>query len=288
MPIKRAITRVSPVALLAVLATASLPHRGLAKVNEPESAQQFVRDVVRNEIRSQKGKRIYWRYMEIDARNGTKRLFDVYQTKQGTVKRLLAVNGEPLSPALRQQQQALLQKALNHPSLARKSAKARNQDGDKERKLLAMLPNAFNFRYDGRVGNLVRLDFWPNPSFEPPSREAEVFHHMKGQLLVDPSQMRLAQIDGRLMTEVKFWWGVLGYLDPGGTFLVRQTDVGDGNWQVTRLVVNMNGKALFFKTIGVQENQRFEDYRENPPGMTLREAITQLEKATIPSQIVAR
>jgi len=46
---------------------------------------------------------------------------------------------------------------------------------------------------------------------------------------------------------------VLGHLNRGGKFEVRQTEVAPGHWEMTALNVEMKGKALFFKTIGVQE-----------------------------------
>jgi hypothetical protein len=277
----RSITLLSPIALCAVLIPAALtagPAVMRAQANGQESAQELVREVVRNELNGQTGKPTYWRYREIDTVNGARTLFEVYQTQAGTVKRLLAVNGVLPSPAERRQQDTQLEKILNNPALARKAAAASRQDGEKERKLLAMLPNAFLFQYDGEVDDLVRLTFQPNPRFHPPTREAKVFHHMEGHLFVDPRQKRLAEIDGRLMTEVKFLWGLLGYLNKGGTFLVRQTDLGGANWKMTRLRVNMGGKALFFATVGVQEDERFEDYREIPSDTTLRQAVNQLER----------
>ncbi len=291
MSFHRSISRLSPIAIIALTATTGLASAGPGRTSNAhpqESAHQFVQEIVKNEIREQNGKPIYWRYLEIDIANGTKKVYQVYETKDGTVKRLLAVNGKPLSPAQRRAQETRLKRILNHPHQARKAALARNQDGDKERKLLAMLPNAFLFQYDGKVGNLVRVKFRPNPQFNPPTREAEVFHHMRGRLLADPQQKRLAEINGRLMSEVKFWWGLLGYLDKGGTFIVRQSDIVGKNWKMTRLEVNMVGKALFFKTVGVQENKRFEDYRENPSGMTLRQAIARLEKAKLPRQVAEK
>ncbi|HVC00356.1 MAG TPA: hypothetical protein VNJ12_13645 [Candidatus Dormibacteraeota bacterium] len=288
MDFHRVIAFVPSTAILALLAAAAAPAGGRpgrsAVANPPESPLEFVRQMVHNEIQVQNGKPIYWRYLEIDKTNGVEKVFDVYQTKAGTMKLLLAVNGKPLSAALRQKQHARLENILNHPSQAQAAARARNQDAGNERKMLALLPHAFHFQYDGRVGRLIRLRFRPDPRFDPPTHEAKVFHHMKGHLLVDPHQMRLAEMDGRLTSEVKFWWGLLGNLDSGGTFLVRQSDIQGNNWRMTRLKVNMKGKALFFKTIGVQQNQRFEDFHENPPDMTLRQAIDQLEQATLPDQ----
>lgn len=290
MRFPRATVRSSPPTLLAIAAACALTAAAALTAGSdvrPESAQQLVEQVVATEIKEQTGPALYWQYFEIDTQNGTSRLFDVYETKAGTVKRLLAVNGEPLPSAQSQKQQAALQRLWNDPGLAQRAAIARSQDGQRERRLLQMLPNAFLFQYNGRAGHLVRLSFRPNPGFDPPTHEATVFHHMQGHLLIDPGQLRLAEIDGTLISEVKFWDGLLGHLDKGGTFFVRQTDLGGGNWQMTRLIVNMNGKALFFKTIGVQENQRFEDYRENPPDITLRQAIDDLRNARIPSDLAA-
>ena len=56
-------------------------------------------------------------------------------------------------------------------------------------------------RYDGVAGSLVRLKFVPNPQFHPSGHSEQVFHHMEGTLLLDPSQKRLAAIDGRLTSE---------------------------------------------------------------------------------------
>lgn len=251
-----------------------------ARTEQQISAHQLVSEMVKNEIRAQKGDYIYWRYRKITkGPNGTK-TYEICETPQGTVRMLIGVDGKPLSPSRRQRQEALLRKLLKHPAPARKAAKARNHDGDKEQRLLGMLPNAFLFHYDGTQGNLVRVKFKPNPSFSPPTREAQVFHHMSGEVLIDPGPKRLVEISGRLMSEVKFFWGLLGHLDAGGTFRVKQVNLGHGHWEMSLLHVNMHGKALFFETIGVQQNNRYENYRTNSPGITLKQAVALVEKTS--------
>lgn len=237
-----------------------------------------MQEVVNHELAPGKGPPAYWRYRKTTRNNGTTKLYQVYQTKGGTVRELLAINGHPLPPSQRARQQVRLKAILNNPSTARKREKAHSHDSSQEDRLFAMLPKAFSLQYDGTEGNLVRIKFRPNPNFDPPTREAQVFHHMAGHILVDAQQKRLAAIDGRLISEVKFFWGLLGHLDKGGTFSVHRADVGHGHWQLMRLKVNMQGVALFFKTIGVQENETYKDYKLNPPGMTLREAVERLQR----------
>lgn len=251
-----------------------------SRLEKEIGAQDLVRGMVRNEVRAQKGDQIYWSYREIDKDEGATKVYEISETKDGNVRMLLAVNGKPLTASQRQRQEARLRRVLHDPAQASRAARARHKDGEKERRMLAMLPNAFNFQYDGTVGDLVRLKFEPNPDFQPPTREAQVFHHMAGHILIDPRQKRLAEISGMLTSQVNFFWGLLGHLNKGGTFHVRQVDLGSGHWRLSMLRVNMHGVALFFKTIGVQEDERYEDYRENPPGMSLRQAVSQVEKAT--------
>ena len=107
-----------------------------------------------------------------------------------------------------------------------------------------MLPDAFSFEYGQRRGNLVQLNFSPNPDFKPSTHEAKVFHAMQGSLWVDPKQNRLEEISGHLNREVTFGGGVLGHLDQGGTFEVKQAAVVPGYWELSLLNVRMTGKAL--------------------------------------------
>jgi hypothetical protein len=57
-----------------------------------------------------------------------------------------------------------------------------------------------------------------------------------------------------------------------------QGNVAPGYWEITLLHVNMHGKALFFKTIAVQENEIRTNFQQVPDSLTLSEAAEQLQK----------
>jgi hypothetical protein len=95
---------------------------------------------------------------------------------------------------------------------------------------------------------------------------------MEGTLVVDAEQKRLVEINGHLTSEVRFLGGLLGHLDKDGTFCVKQQQVGVGHWDLRLMSVQMNGKALFFKTITVLEAKSLLDYKPLPPGATLQQA----------------
>ncbi len=236
------------------------------------SADQLAREVVQNELNAQDQDKSLWKYREFSQEDGKTQVLEVVETKDGEIHRVLAVNGKPLSGKAWQDENQRIQNILADPEQFREKQKNAAHDADEERKLLQLLPAAFLYRYDGTEGNLIRLAFRPNPSFKPQSHESEVFHHMEGDMLVDPLHHRLAEIQGKLVTEVKFWDGLLGHLDKGGTFVVRQKNVGGGHWEMVELNVQMDGKALFFKTIAVREKEFYSDFRPLPEQTTLQQA----------------
>jgi len=137
------------------------------------------------------------------------------------------------------------------------------------------------FNYASRQGDLVTLTFTPNPAFHPPSLDARVFHAMEGGMRVDTKQERLVELNGHLMEDVKFGFGVLGHLDRGSTFEIGQTEVIPGHWEMTALHVNMKGKALLFKTIGVQVTENHSDLHRVADDLTLKEAADILSRQLV-------
>jgi hypothetical protein len=140
------------------------------------------------------------------------------------------------------------------------------------RRLFKMLPDAFVFNYAGDDGNVVKLSFRPNPNFHPPSMEARVFHDMEGEMWVDCKQERLAAFSGHLTRDVKFGLGLLGHLDKGGHFEVRQAEVVPGHWDLTNMSVEITGKALLFATIGMRKKETHADFYQVSDDLTLEAA----------------
>jgi hypothetical protein len=245
--------------------------------NSPSNLQldpnRVARDLFQNEIQGEIRDQSLWCFHELEEEQGQKKLSAVCQSKDGQMDRLLEVNGQELSPSQRQAEDARLQRLLNHPDVLRKKQKKEQEDSKQSHDLMKMFPDAFRFQYEGMQGNLMELKFTPNPDFHPSGRAAQVFHHMEGSVLLDPEQKRLAEITGQLTSDVKFGWGLLGHLDQGGTFFVKQQDLGAGRWELAELNVQMNGKALFFKTISVRQHQIFSDFRPEPDGTTPQQAV---------------
>jgi hypothetical protein len=237
-----------------------------------EDANSLVRDILRHEVDAEQHDKALWSYRELKVEDGKQKLYCVYQTKDGEIDRLVAVNSQPLNQQQSQAEDTRITKLIHHPGEMMQQKRKESEDGDRARNLLKMFPDAFRFQYESRSANLVKLRFTPNPKFHAEGHAAQVFHHLEGVIVLDPVHKRLISIDGKLMSRVEFGWGVLGHLDAGGVFNVEQREVSPGYWEVTRTKVNMKGKALFFKTIGTYENETYSDFRRVPDGTSLQQA----------------
>lgn len=256
----------------------AVAHAKSPTSSHDENAQQLVRDVVWNEVQAQTKDQRHWRFHETQWRSAGRKLYDVIQTKYGDLHRLLSINGQPLDGKALAAENSRIERLSAQPAQVQDAQKKRDQDAKQERTMMRMLPHAFIFHEVSREGDVVKLAFIPDPNFHPSTREAEVFHHMEGTMLVNGRVKRLVQIDGRLTSPVQFWGGLLGHLDAGGTFKVQQKNVGYGHWDMVYLHVEMNGKALFFKTISVHQQEAYSDYELVPDDLTLQQAARELRQ----------
>jgi hypothetical protein len=216
------------------------------------------------------------------------RLIKSSKTKDGDLNYPILIDGSKPSQQQEQQAEAKLRQAESDPSELRKSQHDQNDDEKQSQRMLELLPRAFLFQRGQERGNLLELKFKPNPQFKPPNREATVFHAMEGSLWVDKKQARIARIIGHLTHEVKFGEGILGHLDQGGQFEVTQQEVAPGFWELTALNVNMNGKALFFKTISVKQKYTRSDFKRVPNNLSVARGVEILRKQLASEQAAVR
>jgi hypothetical protein len=281
--------RIVHAAALILLLAVIQPGAAFAQTDQSGSSQagqtghagderQFMREVAAHEIAAQKQDHSLWQYTDRERERDKTTLCEVVETDQGSISRVIALNGQPLTPEQAHKEDARIHKLISDPEELHDQQRKARHDGEMERRLLQMLPDAFIYHSVGLEGTLTKLDFAPNPSFHPSTREGEVFHHMDGSIWVNAQAKRIARIEGHLASEVKFGGGILGHLSKGGTFSIEQQNVGEGHWDLVRVDVDMNGRALFFKTISVHQQQEDSHFKSVPAGITLQQAAQLLNE----------
>ena len=252
-----------------------------------QSPVDLVRQTVQCEIQTAQDSRKFFFRERKQTQNGSQTKL-IVETRDLMAGMLVAVNDQALSPEQRQAEYARVERIVNDPAERRRRERQDKEDTDRTKRIMMALPDAFLYQWDGtqpgseRMGNaghdLVRLKFSPNPKYSPPSTVEQILTGMQGDLLIDAIAHRLAKIEGSLIKDVAFGWGILGHLDQGGHFLVEQADIGGGNWEVTYMDLALTGKALFFKNLNFKSTHVFTDFQPAPANLSVAEGVELLKK----------
>jgi hypothetical protein len=246
---------------------------GLAPVRAQSARdpKEIVRTAMQAELAADKNDHTRWRYRDAK-RDGTDTVSIVVETDYGSVKRIISRNGQPLTEAEARVEDQRVQNFIHDPEKLAKQKRDGVQDGKNAEELLRMLPDAFIWKLQSEEADKITLDFEPNPNFSPPDMQGRVLGQMAGELVVDKGQNRIVTISGKLTEDVTIGWGLLGRLHQGGTFRVERREVAPKLWQITETHVHIEGKALFFKNIGQQQDEVQTDFTQVPAGTTLEQA----------------
>jgi hypothetical protein len=201
---------------------------------------------------------------------------DIFETKDGAVAHLVAVNDAPLSDADQQKEQARLNSLLSDPGKQRHRKQSEDADTAQAIKVLRILPSAFLYHYAGTAekpnGTVARFTFTPNPKFNPLELEMQVLTQMTGEIWIDVEHERVTRLEGKLQQDVDFGWGILGRLYKGGWIEMDQADVGEQQWRVVHFQMSMTGRVVF-KTRVFDTTEDESQFAPLPLTLTYRQAI---------------
>lgn len=204
---------------------------------------------------------------------------EIYETKDGAVARLVAINNQPLSPEDAQKELDRLTALLNDPGKQRHRKQAEEDDTNRVVKVIRALPDAFLYDFIGfgetPHGKVEKFAFRPNPNFDPEDMETHVLTELTGEIWVDPAQTRVVHLEGQLQHDVDFGWGILGRLNKGGSIVLEQAEVGDHRWRIVHFQMAMSGRVLF-KTKSFDTLEDESGFMPVAVGTGYAEAIQQL------------
>ena len=240
-----------------------------------EDARQFVQRAVQSELAKDRDDHSRWIYFETDRKDARSVKQWVAETREGSLRRVIELNGQPVPEA---EQQSKMDAYVRDTGARSKQRKNEQHDDQQAEELLNLLPQAFIWSNQGANGKLTLLHFKPNPDFHPPDIEARVFAAMEGDMAVDTEQLRIASLKGRMIRDVLLLGGWVGRLNAGGTFNVERRETGNRIWQIVETHVHIQGHALIFKTISEQEDDVKSEFKQLENSTTLQQAAQELMK----------
>ena len=228
---------------------------------------------------------------------------EICETRDGDVARLMEENGQPLSAADEQKEQARLAELAGDPGKQRRRKQAEDADQARVLKVLRAMPAAFIYQYAGSGAGpdngpaakpgenqsakpgvspstkIEKFTFKPNPAFSAPDLETQVLTQMAGEIWVDPVHLRVVRLVARLQQDVDFGWGILGRLNKGGWIEIDQADVGPDmgvdQWRTVHFQMVMSGRVVW-KTRVFDMAEDESGYEPVPAGLGYQKAIEML------------
>ena len=267
--------------VLAVGTYAAVPVHAWGQGTPP---LELVRTAVENELKDNEQPHLFSWKVRKHRGHGTQ-VEHLVDTPSGVVSRVVLIDDKPLSPNQQSAEDERLRKATE-PAQMRRKLKEERDDDARTRKMLAAIPEAFDFSYVDTLSApnghmLTTLKFTPRPGYDPPTRELKVFTGMEGELVVDETASRLAKVDGTLVQDVEFGWGIFGRLYKGGRFLVEKSEITPSHWDTARQYLHFDGKVLMIKSLHIDEDETAWDYRP-VPAMTVEQALDFLSRSDHP------
>jgi hypothetical protein len=236
-----------------------------------QSTHDLIKEVMYNELQDRQ-KETYWQY-HIEKRVGKDNFSAIQvETKDGPISRITARNGQPLSADEKRQEDERLAQLMRDPGEQARIKQHHDEDEQRLERLMKLMPDAFLFDYDGMDGDLQRLKFRPNPSFDPPTYEARIYHALAGEIWINPQQKRLAHLQGSTLDRVDFGYGLLGHVAKGGTFELKRQQVSSTHWKTSLMNVHVAGRIILFKTISKEQYEVRSDFTPIPEQTSLQQA----------------
>ncbi len=245
-----------------------------------QDGKQIIGTLIQNEQNAtdHRGRYMYLSVEKSDRTGGHTWTEKMAETPWGKVKYLIAEDGQPLPPDRASAERARLAQEAADPAGFKRQEEARGDDEQHARQMLRLLPIAFFFDSPKLEGETLRIPFRPNPSYAPQSLEERVLHGMSGSVLVDAKTIRLRGLEARMPQDVSIGFGLLATIKAGSNFETLRQPAEGIDWKTETVHTEINGKAMFLKTIARQQESKHSEFRKIPNDISVADAVKLLEE----------
>ncbi len=208
---------------------------------------------------------------EIDRKNGqvTDRTYAVVGMDGTPYRRLIAIDGTPLSQARERQEEdkerrELARRRSETPGERRERIDKYQKDREHDQFLMTQMAVAFTFHLigEGDVNGhpCYVLSAEPRPDYRPVNREAKVLLGMRGKMWIDRAQFHWAKVEAEVIRTVSFA-GFLARVDPGTRFVLVKEPVSAETWQPQRFEMKVVASVLFWSR-NSSTTDTYRDYKK--------------------------
>lgn len=208
---------------------------------------------------------------------GPWRDFEVYPSRVPgeTYKRLIAVDGTPLSPDDLARRDAAHRKhvldrqaqiSAETPAQRRKRLAARAKDEREEREAVDEVFRVYRMEIVRRETRNRRptllVSLTPREDVATRTDIGDVLKRMHGFVWVDESDRQVVRVEMMVTRDVTFGFGLLARLDAGSTVMFRRARVNGEIWLPAEATFKSAGRSLVFRKFDLETTTYFSDYKK--------------------------
>jgi hypothetical protein len=208
---------------------------------------------------------------------GPVKTYEVYPSTEpgNTYKRLIAVNGMPVSPAelekqdrihredvLREMAKRQRESPADRAKRERREAKER---ADREA-VLDEIFQAYDIRLagrdvvDGHPALVAMLE--PKPRYRPRTDEGELMTKVRARVWISEHDYQVIKGEGEAIDDVTYGWGIVGRLYKGSRAVFERRKVNGEVWLPSRATFTGTGRALLFRRFTIESVTTYSDYKK--------------------------
>jgi hypothetical protein len=206
---------------------------------------------------------------------GPQRTFEVYPSPEpgGTYKRLIAIEGKPLSPeelakADRKHQQDLAREAERQKRESPKQRAERlEKEADEQRERNAIVADGFAVYEPSLVGRetldgyeLLVIALTPREDAKVTTRQGRWMKQFEGRVWISAADYQIVRLDMHARDDVTIGWGLLGRVHEGSRLVYKRRRF-ENAWLPEQLIFDASGRTLLFRTFDLDLVTTYSGYR---------------------------
>jgi hypothetical protein len=209
-------------------------------------------------------------FLETDGSHEGTRTYEVTMMLGSPYRRLVRVNGEPLSPSRKEAEQQTLERELatrraETPEERTSRLRVYQSERERDRVMLAEMPSAFDFSLVGRQTvdgrDVYVLDATPRSDYRPTDVHAKALTGMRGRGSIDVKTFNWVKLSAQVVRPVSIA-GFLARVEPGTSFELEQVRVDDGIWLPKHYVERSNSRILGLFSRNEYDEETYSNYRK--------------------------
>jgi hypothetical protein len=213
----------------------------------------------------------HYDYSERDKDDSGSKTYDVEMLLGTPYKRLIAVNGRPLSQDERRKHaedfaDERTRRQEESPDERADRLAEYDEDRQRARRILDELPHAFEYtrlsdrRVNGRAVHVLQAV--PRTGYRPPNVASQVLTGMRGQFWIDAASGQLVRAFAHVLKPVSIV-GFLVSVRPGTEFELEQMPIGDGVWLPAHFRIKSRSSILLLFHHHTYEDRTYFNYHKS-------------------------